>query len=242
MRIRNSALSGPGSVLWLGQMQRLSMGDVDPVSQDRGPSIGVRPSIFQGHLGGLSAEWFPSASSWLALMDKSKDGDFSIGTPTFGEVRPSNKALHLTKVEANGLAPFAGERRCYLYSARQPIGMASFNPHGEAVVNRHGAPISCAPIQVSGPPRMASGSKGRRGLGRSVGSSTSVASPRATSDFRHSFWLGSRAGRELTRMRVVAPNKQTDNNALERTRSTPFAAGPRRSMRCYVVKTGRGML
>jgi len=27
--------------------------------------------------------------------------------------RPSNKALHLTKVATNGLTPFAGERRCW---------------------------------------------------------------------------------------------------------------------------------
>ena len=109
------------------------------------------------------------------------------------------------------------------------------NRQSEAVMNRHGAPISRAPNQVSGSPRMASGSKGRRGPGHSVGSPTSVASPRAAQVFRHSFRLSSRAGRESARMRVVAPNKQTDNNGLERTRSRANGlTGPCRSTQCYL--------
>ena len=101
-------------------------------------------------------------------------------------------------------------------------------------MNRHGAPITGAPNLVSGSPRMASGSKGRRGLEHSVGFPTSVASPRAARVFRHCFRLSSRAGRESARTRVVAPNKQTDNNALERTRSRSNGLmGPCRSMRCY---------
>ena len=107
------------------------------------------------------------------------------------------------------------------------------NRQGEAVMNRHGAPITGGPNQASRSPRMASGSKGRRGLEHSVGSPTSVASPSGARVFRHSFWLSSRAEREPARGRVVAPNKQTDNNALERTRSRANGLmGPCRSMRC----------
>jgi len=99
-------------------------------------------------------------------------------------------------------------------------------------MNQHGTPIGCAPNQVSGSSSMASGSKGKRGRGCSVGAPTSVASPRTGRGFRLLFWLGSPAGRELALVRVVAPNNRTENNALERTRSTHLVVGPRRSMRC----------
>ena len=111
----------------------------------------------------------------------------------------------------------AGEAGCYLYSGRQPIGTAMFNRHGEAVLNHLSAPMGCAPNQIFGSPRKASGFKVRGGLGRSVGPPTSAASPRAAPVYRHPFWLSSRAWRSLVAVRVVAPNRQTDNNGLEQT-------------------------
>ena len=88
------------------------MGGVDQVSQHQRASRGTRPSIFQDQLGGVSAGSSPSTASRLVQMANAKDRGFSIGTPTFGEARPSNNALHLTKVAVFRCAPFAGEREC----------------------------------------------------------------------------------------------------------------------------------
>ena len=106
-------------------------------------------------------------------------------------------------------------------------------------MNQHGTPIGCAPNQVSGSSSMASGSKGKRGHGCSVGTPTSVASPKTARVFRLPFWLGSPAGRELALVRVVAPNNRTENNGLERTRRVGVPAAraiirvsPCRSTRC----------
>jgi hypothetical protein len=101
-------------------------------------------------------------------------------------------------------------------------------------MNRHGTPISGAPNQASGSPGKASGLKGRPGLGRLVGAPTSVASPSTGRVFRLPFWLSSRARRELDRMRVVAPNKKTENNGLEQTGSAAAngVGGPCSSIQC----------
>jgi|CXWL01.1.fsa_nt_gi hypothetical protein len=93
--------------------------------------------------------------------------------------------------------------------------------------------MSGATNQISGSPRMASGSKGHRGLGRWVGTSISVASPRTTSVSRLPFWLSSAAGRSVAAERVVAQNRRTDNNGLERTRSRADGLRePCRSIQC----------
>ncbi len=111
--------------------------------------------------------------------------------------------------------------------------MAVLNPHGEAVLNQLGAPMSCATNEISGSPHMPSGSRGRRGFGRSVGSPTSVASPRNASVSRLPFWLGRAAERSLVPVRVVAQNKQTDNNGLEQTGSAANGpSGPCSSTQC----------
>ena len=102
-----------GGVSWLGQMQRISMGGTDQVSQQLGASRGTRPGMFPDQLGQISAGSSPSTLSRLGPIGRRKNRGFSIGTPTFGEARPSNNALHLTKVATNGLAPFAGERECW---------------------------------------------------------------------------------------------------------------------------------
>ena len=101
-----------GGVSWLGQMQRIGMGGTDQVSQQLGASRRTRPGIFQDQLGQLSAGSSPSTLSRLGPIGRRKNRGFSIGTPTFGEARPSNKAFQPTNVDANGLTPFAAERRC----------------------------------------------------------------------------------------------------------------------------------
>ena len=74
------------------------MGGTDQVSQQLGTSRGTRPGIFHDQLGQLSTGSSPSTLSRLDPMEKTENRGFSIGTPTFGEARPSNNALHLTKV------------------------------------------------------------------------------------------------------------------------------------------------
>ena len=88
------------------------MGGTDQVSQQLGASRGTRPGMFPDQLGQISAGSSPSTWSQLGPIEKTKSRGFLVGTPTFGEARPSNNALHLTKVATNGLAPFAGEREC----------------------------------------------------------------------------------------------------------------------------------
>ena len=121
-----------GSVSSLGQMKRPSMGEVDQVSQHRRPSTGTRPSIFQDQLGGLSTGSSPSTWYRLGPIEKTKSRGFSIGTPTFGEARPSNNALHLTKVATNGLAPFAGERECWTERGTERLRIRGSEPRGSS--------------------------------------------------------------------------------------------------------------
>jgi len=125
---RSSAASG--GVSWLRQMQRISMGGSDQVSQRRRASRGARPGIFQDQLGELSTGWSPSASSWLALMVKAIHRGFSIGAPTFGEARPSNNALHLTKVAMFRCTPFAGERECWTERGTERLRIRGSEPRG----------------------------------------------------------------------------------------------------------------
>jgi hypothetical protein len=100
-------------------------------------------------------------------------------------------------------------------------------------VNRLGTPITRASNQASGSPRRAAGSRGLPAFGGPVGAPASVASPRAASVSHIHFRISRAAGRELVPVRVVAQNKQTDNNALEPTRSARFSSrGPCGSTQC----------
>ena len=102
------------------------------------------------------------------------------------------------------------------------------------------APIGGAPNRVFGSPRMASGSKGERGFGGWVVFPISVASPRAARVSGRLLWLSSQAGRRLDLVGVVATNRQTDNNGLERTRSRANGLmGPCRSIRCSTGLCGK---
>src|SRR6187401_1257686 len=88
------------------------MGGVGQVSQRGDASRGNRPGIFLNQVGGVSTGSSPTTASWLGLVKRRKDRGFTIGTPTFIGWRPSNNALHLTKVATFRCTPFAGEREC----------------------------------------------------------------------------------------------------------------------------------
>ena len=112
MRIRNSGLSGFEKRIVAGANATAKHG-----GRSRGLSAGWSfewslPGSLPDRLGERSTGCAPSKSSWLQ-MKRAGDRGFSIGTPTFGEARPSNKAFQLTNVDPNGLTPFAAERRCW---------------------------------------------------------------------------------------------------------------------------------
>ena len=100
-------------------------------------------------------------------------------------------------------------------------------------MNLLGAPIGFRPNWFPRSSLLASGSAGMGTITTWVGLPTSVASPCAARVFRHFLRLSSRAERRVSGQRVVAPNQQTDNNGLERTRSRANGlTGPCRSIQC----------
>jgi hypothetical protein len=78
------------------EVKRPSICGVGQVSLRLRPSVGVRPNIFQHHVGPLHDPTFPSTASWLDMSAKSARSGFPVGTPRLGGTRPHNNGLHQT--------------------------------------------------------------------------------------------------------------------------------------------------
>ena len=105
-------------------------------------------------------------------------------------------------------------------------------------MNPLGIQITGAPNQSSVFASWAAGSSGRAGIRTEVVAPTRVAPPRPRPGLLAAPRIRCEYKRSLNPARVVATNQVTDNNALERTRSTHLVAGPRRSMRCSAGVVG----
>jgi hypothetical protein len=80
----------------VGEVKRPGMCGLGRVFRQSRPSVSARPDIFQHHVGHRSTHSFPSATSWLALRDKTTKSGFPVGTPMLGRTRPHNNGLHQT--------------------------------------------------------------------------------------------------------------------------------------------------